>query len=156
MRLSPFCFFLFLFPLWSACADRPVYESSHTFPEGVWVWRDTCDFTFTIADTAARYDLALALAYRGGYAHQNLYVRLKTRFPDGRRTTDVQSFDLFDTAGNPVGDCSGDKCEVVFDLKKRVRFPYASDYTLTVEQWMRQDSVRGLDHITLTVKKNRE
>jgi gliding motility-associated lipoprotein GldH len=136
-----------------ACNNGTVYEGAHSFPDAVWAYRDTIDFSFDIADTTARYDMSLDFTHQPGYATQNLYARLKTRFPDGRRVTDVQSFDFFNTQGASIGKCSGTHCSVEHDLQKGVRFRQPGRYTLTLEQWMRRDSLPGLEEVRFTLKK---
>lgn len=149
MKYALFCSAL----LFAACGSRYEFQAEHTFPGAVWAWQDTLDFKFNIADTAARYDLILAFTHQADFANQNLYVRLKTHFPDGHHTTDVQSFDLFDTQGASLGDCSGKACTVTLDLQKSVHFRQPGDYTLTLEQWMRRDSVPGIQKVEMLVKK---
>jgi gliding motility-associated lipoprotein GldH len=99
--------------------------------------------------------LSLTIDHQLQYAHQNIYLRLKTRFPNGQRTTDVQSLDFYNSTGQSTGDCSGGNCQVTFDLQKNARFRLPGDYSLTVEQWMRRDSVTGIKNITLAVKKSK-
>jgi gliding motility-associated lipoprotein GldH len=139
--------------LFTACGDRPVFESTKQFEQGIWMYRDTVNFDFNIADTSARYDLGLVLQHAVNYPNQNIYVRLKTKFPDGRRVTDVQSFDFFDQQGKALGKCSGNGCSLESELQKNTKFRQAGNYVLTVEQWMRRDSLAGIEQITLSVAK---
>jgi len=149
MKYALFCTTLFL----AACGTRYEFQGKHTFPNVAWVVQDTVRFQFEIRDTAARYDLALAFTHQTDFPNQNLYVRLTTRFPDGHRIMDVQSFDLFDSQGAALGDCSGAQCTVTHDLQKSVHFQQPGVYSLMLEQWMRRDTVPGLHQVEMTVHR---
>lgn len=137
----------------SACGSDYYYASDHALPGGVWAFRDTVDFKFEIADTSARYNLYVDFVHADSFPFQNLYLRLKTQFPDGRRTSDVKSFDLYNGKGESNGKCSGSQCTVQLNLKQNTRFPQPGAYTITFEQYTRRDSVPGVAKIGMAIEK---
>lgn len=153
MKLNYFFYTVLGLLAFSACGESYFYETTQTIPGGVWMYRDTLNYRFEIADTSARYNLYVAFAHADTFPHQNLYLKLKTQFPDGRRVSDVKSFDLFTGSGTPNGNCSGGKCQVQLNLKQKTRFPQPGQYTLTLEQYMRRDSIRGVESVGLAIEK---
>lgn len=140
----------------SACGPDYVYEQQHDFPEGQWAWRDTVDFGFEIRDTIGLYNLYLQLGAVDSFPNENVYLRLHTRFPDGRRTTTLRSFELSDATGKPLGDCSGHVCQQKVVLQERAFFNLPGQYVITVEQFSRQELLRGIQSVGLAVKATSE
>ncbi len=153
MKLTCFSLSCLLLLCFGACGDNYLYETTKEIPNGVWTYRDTLNFQFDIADTSARYNLYVEFAHADTFPHQNLYLRLKTRFPDGRRVSDVKSFDFFSAQGVSNGTCSNGKCRVQLNLKQKTRFPQPGTYAITFEQYMRRDSVPGVASIGMAIEK---
>jgi gliding motility-associated lipoprotein GldH len=146
--------FLILLAFAAACGNTYHYDAERELPDGVWPYADSVAFDFTIADTAARYNLYLDLAHADTFSKQNVYLRFHTVFPDGKRASSVLSFDLFNSLGAANGACRGGRCTLQSVLQQNARFAQAGDYRLVVEQWMRQDSLRGIYRVGMMVEKN--
>jgi gliding motility-associated lipoprotein GldH len=153
MILRTLLFFSFCLFLLTACDPDYLYEGHRDFPNGVWAYRDTVDFDFEIRDTAGAYNLYIDLSHADTFPFQNLYLKLHTRFPDGRRVSDVQSFDFFDAQGASKGRCSGGKCAVQLNLAQKTRFKQAGNYRITLEQFMRTESTSGVFAVNFAVEK---
>lgn len=153
MKLSHFFSSVLLLLVFGACGSDYFYETSKEIPGGIWTYRDTLDFQFNIADTSARYNLYVEFTHADTFPNQNLYLKLKTQFPDGRRVSDVKSFDFFSTQGVPNGNCTNGKCRVQLNLKQKTRFPQPGTYTITLEQYMRRDSVPGVASVGIAIEK---
>jgi gliding motility-associated lipoprotein GldH len=92
----------------------------------------------------------LHLTHAKDYAWENIYVRIKTFFPDDSMKTDILSLDLAD-GGVWVGSCRREKCRLTIPLQQYIRFPLPGEYALTFEQYMRQGVVPGILGLGLTV-----
>lgn len=145
--------FVFLALAITACGPSYFYQSDTAIPAGGWMYRDTLDFGFTVADTSALYNLYLDTEYADSFPNQNLYLKLYTRFPDGKRLAKPYAFDLFDALGAAKGKCSGHTCTLRTLLQQNAFFNQTGPYTITVEQFMRRDSITGIRSVGLTVEK---
>ena len=137
----------------ASCDNNYLYQEEKTLPGAVWTYRDTLDFSFTVADTSTLYNLYLDFKHSDAFPYQNIYLKLYTRFPDGKRLSKVRNFDLFDAQGTSNGQCSGGECSVRILLQDNAFFNTAGAYTITLEQYMRVDSLNGIIAAGLAVEK---
>lgn len=137
----------------SACGPDFLLKEHKDIPKGIWAYRDTIDFKFTVTDTGALYNLYVDFSYADTFPNQNIYVKFYTRFPDGKRLSKPLSFDFFDPQGAPAGKCSGGKCSTQIPIQENAFFEKAGDYTITLEQFGRRDSLPGILNIGLNVEK---
>ena len=143
---------LFLF-LTTACGPDYLFQEERTIPNGQWTYADTLDYAINIEDTIAIYNLYLELEHASTYGFQNLYVRIHTRFPDGQRPVKVVSLELADKAGVWAGDCNSKRCAVRIPIQENAYFNQPGDYLFTIEQYMRQDSLPGVESVVFLVEE---
>lgn len=146
---------LFLAAL-SGCRSDVVFEAQKDIPNGRWMYSDTMEYRFDIADTSLVYNMYLDIAHADTFAYQNLYVKLTTIFPDGKRLKKTLSLDLFDAKGNPIGKKSGNGITQHLLLQENTFFNKAGQYGLTVEQNMRRDSLPGISRLGLSIQKTKK
>jgi gliding motility-associated lipoprotein GldH len=148
------CFLLFFLLIGlMACDDRTFFKAEKDISDGIWAYRDTVDFQFSVTDTTELYDMYALFTYADTFATQNVYLKLYTRFPDGKRLKKTRSFDLFDAAGSSTGSCSGHRCTARVLLQNNAYFNQAGEYVLTLEQFMRQDSLSGVVAVGLELER---
>ncbi len=138
------------------CGPAYIYQSEKEIAQAVWTYRDSVVFEFEIQDTAKLYNLFLDLAAQPSFATENLYVRLRTTFPDGKRLALPKSFDVFDKQGKIMGSSSSSgahKQHIM--LQENTFFNQLGKYRIVVEQFMRQDSVAGIAAIGLAVERSK-
>lgn len=150
--------FRFIFPVCIAfgivsCEQNFLFEEKKEIPGGVWTYRDSLDFRFTVTDTAELYNMYVDFEHADTFPNQNIYLKLFTRFPDGKRLSRARSFDLFNAQGESNGHCSGHKCQVRSLLQNNTYFNRPGEYTITLVQFMRQDSLPGVKAVGLVVEK---
>ncbi|MBK8554290.1 MAG: gliding motility lipoprotein GldH [Lewinellaceae bacterium] len=155
MRFSLLFILLGVFLL-NACHSEFMHQETQEIAGAQWHYTDTLNFTFSIPDTNALYNLWVDIDYDDTYPKQNLYMKLHTLFPDGRRIEQVASFDLFDASGKSNGNCSGNTCKVHMLLQSKAFFNQTGDYVLTLEQFNRQETMEGLRSIGFAVEKLKE
>ena len=137
----------------ASCGENLFYDQLKDIPATGWTYRDTADFRFNISDTSVLYNLFAEVIYADTFSTQNLYVKLYTRFPDGKRPGKPCSFDLFNAVGAPNGKCSGGVCRVRIQLQERTVFRQPGEYCITMEQFMRHESVTGIRKVGLAIEK---
>lgn len=136
-----------------ACDDKTFFEKKQAIPGGVWMYRDSVDFRFTVSDTTELYNMYVDFEHADTFPNQNVYLKLYTRFPDGKRLSRSRSFDLFDAQGASAGSCSGGTCQVHSLLQNNAYFNRPGEYVITLQQFMRSDSLPGIRSVGLVIEK---
>lgn len=148
-----FTFLVFIGLSLASCNDKVLFEEQKEIPGGVWMYRDSLDFRFTVTDTAELYNMYVDFEHADTFPNQNVYLRLYTKFPDGKRLSRARSFDLFNAQGESAGQCSGNKCRVHSLLQDNAYFNRPGEYVITLEQYMRRDSLAGVKKVGLVIEK---
>jgi gliding motility-associated lipoprotein GldH len=130
----------------AGCDNNYRFEAKHDIPNASWTYRDTFDFPFEIKDTSTLYNIYLNLKANTTFANQNIYVRMYTGFPDGRRESLVRSFDVYDLQGKMM-----DNQRLL--IQENAFFNKSGAYKITIEQFMRQDSVPGIVSVGMAVEQ---
>lgn len=151
-------FILLVFTIFGivSCEQNIFFSEKKEIPGGVWTYRDTLDFRFTVTDTAQLYDMYVDFEHADTFPNQNIYLKLYTRFPDGKRLSRARSFDLFDAQGESDGECSGGRCRVHSLLQNNAYFNRPGEYVITLEQFMRRDSLAGVTGVSLVIEKTKQ
>ena len=136
-----------------SCNAPSIYEEEKSIAKDGWAYRDTLDFRFAMTDTSQRYNIYLDFDHAEDFGSQNIYLRLHTRFPDGKRVAKVFPVDFYDAQGQCFGQCSGGQCHLRAVLQENAFFNQTGEYTITVEQYMRQDPLLGVSKLGLIVVK---
>lgn len=136
-----------------SCGDKYVYKAEKNIQQAQWAYTDTLDFKMPVADTSQLYNLYINFVHADTFPNQNIYLKLYTRFPDGKRISRIRSFDLFDTEGKPKGECSSTKCETKILLQDKLYFNQTGDYLLTLEQFTRSSPLSGIAAVGIMLEK---
>jgi len=145
----------------SACDPNRVYEENVDLksPAGepyVWDVQQRPTFTFTIADTAARYDVYFNVRNASGYGFYNLYLKHTLAGPTGRPIGPALLHQLVlmnPKTGEPLGAGAGDIFDHQFLALRRQHFAQPGAYKLTLEQYMRQNQLPGIMSVGVQVMK---
>jgi gliding motility-associated lipoprotein GldH len=137
----------------TACGPNYIYQSDKTVADSQWMYRDSVVFDFNIKDSSHLYNLYLNFDAQKDYATENVYVRLNTIFPSGQRLSTVRSFNIFDAQGKILGKTSGNSAKQHIMLQENTFFNELGQYRIVVEQFMRKDSLIGINAIGLDIEQ---
>lgn len=137
----------------ASCDSKYLYNEEHPLPKTGWTYSDTLDFSFEIPDTTQLYNLLLEVQHSPEYAYQNIYTQIYTRFPSGQRLHKLLSLELTDKDGIWAGDCSRRHCNIEIPIQTEAYFNEPGKYVITLEQFMRRDTLVGVQRIGLKVEK---
>ena len=144
----------------TACDPAELYEQNTDLTSAagdpyVWTVQNKPTFEFSIADTTQRYDVYLNVRNAADYGFYNLYVRATLSGPDGQLVSrKLHEMTLMDPqTGEPRGDGSGDIFDHRFLAMPNQQFHQAGTYELMLEQYMRQDQLRGIMAVGVRVAK---
>ncbi|WP_035557572.1 gliding motility lipoprotein GldH [Hymenobacter sp. IS2118] len=130
----------------TACDPNRVFEQNIDFPDSSWDVQQKPAFTFAIEDTAATYDVYFNVRYASAYGFYNLYLKHTLVGPAGRVGPPLlhQMLLMDPKTGEPKGSGTGDIYDIQILALPKQRFAQPGNYTLTLEQYMRQDQLPGL------------
>lgn len=140
----------------SACGPYYFYDEQFTIDDAKWVYADTIEFNFDIADTIATYDLMLDVDHSTSYAYQNIYVKIFTTFPDGTRLQQEVPIDFADSKGAWYGKCGSTMCNLRVMLQEGAHFDQIGRHQLRILQFMRIDPLPGIRAIALKLDKKQD
>ncbi|MFK7809483.1 MAG: gliding motility lipoprotein GldH [Saprospiraceae bacterium] len=148
------CSFLFLTILlqFFACQEEFYFESEKTIAEDQWTYQDSVNFTFSIADTSALYNLILDIEHATDYRFQNIYLNVATKYPSGKRIKEQLPINFADKMGKWYGDCDSEWCRLRVNLQQGAFFNAVGDYTITLEQHMRVNPLPGVRGLSLKLE----
>ena len=147
-KYIPFLLLLIL----ASCQESFYYSDSKAFDEDAWGYQDSLEFKVNIADTTTHFDLMLDLIHSADYPFQNIYVYINTQFPNGKRFGKEVNIDLANKLGVWQGKCSGDWCNVRVNLQQNAFFNETGDYTFTLKQYMRTDTLQGIRKVGFNLR----
>ncbi|UII27808.1 gliding motility lipoprotein GldH [Fulvivirga maritima] len=127
----------------AACDENRIYEKNKTFENKEWLADSTQAFDFKIKDTTLTYNLYYNIRNTISYPFQNIYVQYTLKdSTDKELDSQLINNDLFDPkTGKPYGDGLGDVFDHQFPILKNYSFDQAGKYTITLQQFMRRDTL---------------
>ncbi|MFN3783740.1 MAG: gliding motility lipoprotein GldH [Spirosomataceae bacterium] len=140
-----------------SCEVDGVYKGKKDFPELGWRVRDIPTFTFKVERPEEPLNYYYIVRNDVDYAYYNLFIKYTLLDSSGRVIrAKMEEITLFDPkTGKPFGKGLGD----IFDHQikatslQNFRFPAPGNYTIKIEQYMRQDPLAGIMTMGLTIEK---
>lgn len=154
MKLIYLLSLLFLTTFLLSCDPNRVYEDTASFKQASWQADSIKFFEFVIPESKDSYNIRFSLRNGRNYPHSNIYVQY--RILDSTQTLmdeELRSFPLFhQKSGYPFGKGSGNIYEHNFDLLNDYRFPYSGKYLISVQQYMRYDSLPEIYSVGIRIE----
>ena len=149
--LLPCALFLSSSCLFFSCTTIDLYEKDATIPGFKWKSSFIPEFTFTIKDTTAPYQLFLVLRHNERYAYNNIWINLYSQPPG----------DSFHKAPFELPLATKEKwlatgMDDIYEHRIRLTDPQylkAGVYHFKVEQIMREDPLENVMDVGLRVEK---
>jgi gliding motility-associated lipoprotein GldH len=147
--------FLFILSFWilQSCDSKRFFEENKRIEKSVWNNKDKAIFNVLITDILSSYDFSINLRNSGDYQYSNIYLFLKTIFPDGKVARDTIECQLADYDGKWLGSGISNLKFNRFLFQKGVRFPQKGQYVFEVEQAMRVNDLKGISDIGIRIEK---
>lgn len=151
-----FAICLILSVVFSACGPNYVYRQKNSFSNDTWTYENIQQHSVEIKDIKHLYNLSIGVKHSTEYANQNLYVKIKTIFPDQKSREQVLSLDFADASGQWYGKCSGKTCSIEIPIQQNAIFEKPGKYQFIIEQYMRTEKVEGVKELSFKVEKTKE
>ncbi len=149
---------IFLFPIllclfFFSCDSKRIFEQNQEFPESVWSSKNILKFEVDIKDPSTPANFYINVRNADGYPYSNIYLFIKTTFPNGKFSNDTLECILADEKGKWLGKGLGDIYDNQIPFKRNVRFPLVGKYTFEIQHGMRTDSIPLIMDIGLRIEK---
>ena len=146
-------FSILAFMALQSCDSKRFYEENKRIENSSWNIREKAIFTVTIPDVQNRYSFYINLRNSTDYPYSNIFLFLKTVFPDGNTARDTLECQLADYSGKWLGSGITNVKFNRFLFQKGIRFPKEGQYIFEVEQAMRVKDLTGISDIGIRLER---
>jgi gliding motility-associated lipoprotein GldH len=136
-----------------SCDSARVFEQNQPIPESGWDVTNVVKFDVDIADPSTATNFYINVRQADGYPYSNIFMFIKTVFPNGKQSADTLECVLADEKGKWLGSGVGDIYDNQIPFKRNVRFPMAGKYHFEIEQGMRTENVPLIMDVGLRIEK---
>jgi gliding motility-associated lipoprotein GldH len=138
----------------SACDKKRVFEENKEIKDYTWDVKDTKVFEVIVTDTITPNNFFINVRNSDGYPYSNLYLFIKTIFPNGRFAHDTLECILANDEGRWLGKGLGDIWDNQIPFKKAKRFPLKGKYIFQLEQGMRLQKLPMIMDVGMRIEKS--
>jgi gliding motility-associated lipoprotein GldH len=150
--INKYGLFLSVLLFLSACSHSEIFSEFHSFPEAEWARNKKVDFDVNIEDSSLKYDVFLEIRNNNDYPFRNLWLFVDITAPDGKQRADTINVELADVYGKWHGKGIS-LYSYSFSYDSDMHYPGSGFYTYSVRQGMREEVLKGVSDIGLTVLK---
>ncbi|GHT41905.1 gliding motility lipoprotein GldH [Bacteroidia bacterium] len=140
---------LFLF---SACSEEETFSEFHSFRNAEWDKQEAIRFEVPIHDISTSYNVLLELRNNNSYPFRNIWLFIDYKTPSGSMRSDTLCTDLADVYGKWYGTGMS-LYAYSFPYQVNVQYPDTGIYVYAIRQGMRENVLKGISDIGLTVVK---
>ena len=154
-KVYTFIALVILLLLLNSCSDNSIYDHNERVSKP-WDAVQKAEFEFDIQDTLSAFDYYINIRNTTNYKYSNLFLFIRTDFPDGRYSVDTAEIFLADIKGKWLGSGFGETKDSQILFRKRGRFPMKGNYKITFEQAMRDTKLIGIDAVGIRIEKSKK
>lgn len=144
---------LLLISLLPACTEGVIFDSSKELPEGVWKSTDIVKFAVPISDTLQPVNFYFNVRNKNDYAFSNLFLFMKTFYPNGKISIDTIECFLAGNDGRWLGRSRNGRVDNRILFRKAIKFPMKGNYSFEFEQAMRTEELSGIQNFGIRIEK---
>lgn len=146
-------FGIVIIALFNSCSSGVIIDKSKKVENALWNSADVIKFTVPIADTTQRYNFYINIRNSSDYQYSNIFLFLKTFYPNGMLSVDTIECILADDKGNWMGKERGKLIDNRILFRKGIRFRLAGNYSFEFEQAMRETELKGIEDFGIRIDK---
>ncbi|HQO49545.1 MAG TPA: gliding motility lipoprotein GldH [Bacteroidales bacterium] len=141
--------------LMNSCGRKYLFDDIHAINKDGWTAKQKERFVFNVPDTNNTYFFYMQVRHDIEYRYSNLYLFVETQFPNGNITRDTLECILAEPNGKWTGKGYGRLKENLIMLNPTIKFPLKGDYTIDIEQGMRDENLKGITDIGIRIEPNK-
>lgn len=136
-----------------ACDSARVYDQYRKIPEAGWHKDSLTIFTVPVSDTLQNHNLLIQVRNQNTYKYSNLWLFVEILQPGGNVVRDTFEIVLADHMGRWLGDGMGGIKTVQAIYRRGVYFPVSGEYTISLQQGMRDEILTGIHDVGIRIEK---
>lgn len=143
---------LFAFSIVS-CGPGVLADRNKKIENSVWKSNDIVKFSVAIPDTIELYNFYINIRNASDYRFSNIFLFLKTLYPNGMYSVDTIECRLADDSGKWLGKQRGKMVDNRILFRKGIRFKLSGNYSFEFEQAMREPELQGIEDFGIRLEK---
>lgn len=151
MRQKAFLVGILCMGLFTSCEQTAILNEDKPIDNKTWLNSSHPNFQFHIADKTKKYDVFIHVRHTPEYAFSNLFVLIHQQGPDKKQLTFRKEIKLAQSDGKWIGTSSGSLYSQQSLIHQNYLFPDTGRYNISVEQNMRENPLKEITDIGLTV-----
>lgn len=136
------------------CHSDVVFKDVKVISDSKWEKADNAVFEFDVVDTIQPIDFSILIENEISYEFCNLYLFLRTYYPNGGFSQDTIQCLLADKRGEWLGKGFNTKSNK-FLLVNNLRFPQRGRYVFELEQAMRVEPLEGISRVGISIDNSK-
>lgn len=136
-----------------ACDSSRIFEEYQSINKEGWHKDSLLVFDFPISDTLQSNNLYINIRNDVDYGFSNLWLFIKIEQPNGLAVKDTFEMVLAEPSGRWLGQGIGGIKTRQALYRNNVFFPDSGSYKVSVQQGMREVSLKGISDVGLRVEK---
>jgi len=153
MKIKTVLYLLLILLLLPSCRKNAIFDSDKEIKDGVWNSSDVVRFSVPVTDTMQAYNYYINVRNTTDYPYSNLFLFIKTFYPNGKISVDTVECYLADPSGKWLGNRSRNIVDNRILFRKSFRFRMLGNYSFEFEQAMRMDELKGIDDFGIRIEK---
>ena len=145
---------LFLSSLLISCDSNRVFEENKEIENDRWHKDDFVKFSVDITDRSVPVNFYVSIRNSTDYNFSNLYLFVRTKWPDGTLLADTINCRLAENKGSWTGRGIGKYRQNMIMLSQHATFPQKGIYEFEFEQAMRVEELEGINSIGIRIEKS--
>lgn len=138
----------------SSCTQLDTFEKNIQIPKHEWSYSNQPEINFNITDTISAYNVFVTLRHTDAYAYKNIWLFISTQQP-GNSSFKKERFELIlqNQKGEWIGTGMSDIWEVRYPLFSNIRFTKQGNYTIRLQQTMRDNPLLHIMNAGIRIEK---
>jgi len=151
-KLVSYLILFFAVLLLNSCMQETIVDLNHDVGDG-WTKDQKVVFDFEIRDSILPVDFYINIRNSTSYDYANIFLFVKTIYPNQRFSIDTVECFLADMKGQWLGSGLGKFRNNSILFRKNMRFPMNGIYQMEFEMAMRDTELNGIDALGIRVER---
>lgn len=135
----------------ASCTTNNLIDTNEEMPQRNWSYVNKVKAVVAIKDPAKTYGLRFKLRHTSDYRYSNIYILMRLSGPGMKLVTRRYEYRLAEPDGQWLGTGSGNLYTYSLPMLTDYHFPKAGDYTIEIEQNMRDNPLKDVSDAGITV-----
>ena len=136
----------------TACSNNTIYNNHTAISNDGWESYDAKEFTIDIP-TSDNYDINLFIRHSSTYNYCNLWLFVDHITPQSTQYTDTINLEISDPYGKWIGKGWGNSHQIEKNIALKQHLD-SGTHIIKVQQAMRQQNLKGIANVGISIKKS--